>query len=229
MGPQREISDIAGVNFVNINNDIAQREDLAYRLAGLGLAVDLQNVRRWSNAGNFDDALNFLAAPPPFDHGSGTEASEQPQIALSRATDLEQVRTALRSEIDSICRSATAQGWAIKNRNRSTLRLQGPRGQVCTFFIGEPRDSRVELRKFAAELRAAGLRVPRSVRDPHDDNLLEASTERKAAEPVNLVEALRCGIYCVASCVSVGGLIQAVPGSFGGSGGFRTNRSGWAA
>ena len=48
-------------------------------------------------------------------------------------------------------------------------------------------------------------------------------------ESVNLAEALRCGIYCVASCVSVGGLIQAVPGSFGGSGGFRTNRSGWAA
>src|SRR5664279_1880100 len=72
MGPQREISDIAGVNFVNIANHIAQREDLAYRLSGLGLAVNLQNIRRWSMAGDFDDALNFLAAPPPFDHGSGT-------------------------------------------------------------------------------------------------------------------------------------------------------------
>ena len=46
------------------------------------------------------------------------------------------------------------------------------------------------------------------------------------AESVNLVEALRCGIYCAASCGSVGGLIQAMPGSSGGWGGFRTNRSG---
>jgi hypothetical protein len=52
---------------------------------------------------------------------------------------------------------------------------------------------------------------------------------KATAESVNLAEALRCGIYCVASCVSVGGLIQAADGISGGSGGFRTNRSGWAA
>ena len=49
-----------------------------------------------------------------------------------------------------------------------------------------------------------------------------------APESVNLVEALRCGIYCVGSC-SVGGLIQAMDGISGGLGGLRTNRSGWAA
>ena len=48
-------------------------------------------------------------------------------------------------------------------------------------------------------------------------------------ESVNLAEALRCGIYCAASCflyLSVGGLIQAMHGSSGGWGGFRTNCSG---
>jgi len=47
-------------------------------------------------------------------------------------------------------------------------------------------------------------------------------------EPVNLNEARWFGIYCVLVSGSGGGLIQAVTGRLGGSGGLRTNRSGWA-
>ena len=90
---------------------------------------------------------------------------------------------------------------------------------------------KAEVAKVQAALVAADptVAVPAPVEPAPVDTVPADTTTPAVAEPVNLVEALRCGIYCVASCVSVGGLIQAVPGSFGGSGGFRTNRSGWAA
>lgn len=47
-------------------------------------------------------------------------------------------------------------------------------------------------------------------------------------EPVNLIEAPLCGIYRVACSDGSGRLIHEPVGSFGGSGGLRTKRSGCA-
>lgn len=76
---------------------------------------------------------------------------------------------ALAREIERICSDARAQGWHIRSNSETTLRLRSPRGRTYTFSIGEANTSRVELRRFAAELRAGGLRVNRSVRRSVDD------------------------------------------------------------
>jgi predicted nucleotide-binding protein len=64
LGKLRDISDIAGINFVNIGDSIDKKEDLADRLAGMKLPVD-KNYRRMEAAGKFDAALSYLSEPPP--------------------------------------------------------------------------------------------------------------------------------------------------------------------
>jgi uncharacterized protein YjbI with pentapeptide repeats len=62
----------------------------------------------------------------------------------------------------------------------------------------------------------------------HGANLMKANL---TTAPVNLVGAGFCGNHCVVavSSSSSGLLIQTAAGSFGGAGGLRTKRSGWAA
>lgn len=57
--------------------------------------------------------------------------------------------------------------------------------------------------------------------------LIEA--EATAAVRVNLFEAGSCGNHCVVVGSSWGLLIHTASGRFGGAGGLRTKRSGWAA
>lgn len=75
-------------------------------------------------------------------------------------------RTALDWEIDIVCDNAVAQGWTVKTNSATTLRLRSPRGRVLTLPKGRPEVTRANLRRFAAELRAAGLRVNSGVRRP---------------------------------------------------------------
>ena len=56
----------------------------------------------------------------------------------------------------------------------------------------------------------------------------EFDREWAIAEPVNLNEAPSSSNYCAAASFWSGGLIHEVVGRAGGSGGLRTNRSGWA-
>ena len=56
-----------------------------------------------------------------------------------------------------------------------------------------------------------------------------AQSDAFPPEHVNLDEAPFSGIYWVAASVSSGLLIHATMGGFGGVGGLRTNRSGWAS
>lgn len=165
IGDQRPISDIDGINFVNIGNSTEQRADLARRLGpnGLGLAVT-DKFERWIATGNFDAAMDYLSAPLPFDHGSGDpEPNPEPNPVVS---DLEH-REALDREIESIVRCAEQQGWQVLNNSRRVLRLKGPRGQVCECWrVADPAMSRERLRPFAGQLRAVGLRVNRRVRLP---------------------------------------------------------------
>lgn len=75
-------------------------------------------------------------------------------------------RTALDREIDLLCNNAVAQGWTVKTNSATTLRLRSPRARVLTLSKGQPETTRADLRRFAAELRAAGMRVSSGVRRP---------------------------------------------------------------
>jgi hypothetical protein len=75
-------------------------------------------------------------------------------------------RHILDREIDVLCVSAVAQGWAIKTNSYTTLRLVSPRGKQFTLPKGPAAATREDLRTFVAELRTAGLRVNASIRRP---------------------------------------------------------------
>jgi hypothetical protein len=78
-------------------------------------------------------------------------------------------RSALETEISRLRANALAQGWTVKE-NETALRLSPPRGGVHTLPKGRPAKTREELRRFARELRAAGLRVNGSVRRPVEES-----------------------------------------------------------
>lgn len=78
---------------------------------------------------------------------------------------------ALAHELDLVCTAALAQGWKVKKRSETTLRLESQRGRRHTLSLGAPAATRSQLREFVAELRADGLRVNRSVRQPASDSV----------------------------------------------------------
>lgn len=77
---------------------------------------------------------------------------------------------ALADEVKCLCDNAVAQGWTVKTNNATTLRLRSPRGKILTMSKSRPDATRDKLRRFAAELRASGLRVNNSVRRPVDES-----------------------------------------------------------
>jgi len=79
-------------------------------------------------------------------------------------------RSPLDREIDLLCDNAVSQGWAVRTNSTTTLRLVSPRGRTVAMTKGRPEATRAELRRFAAELRAAGLRVNSGVRRPADQS-----------------------------------------------------------
>jgi hypothetical protein len=95
-----------------------------------------------------------------------------PLARASTRGNLGTPRTALDREIDLLCENAVAQGWTVKTNSATTLRLRSPRARVLTLSKGQPDRTRADLRRFAAELRAAGLRVNSSVRRPVSDSPL---------------------------------------------------------
>lgn len=77
---------------------------------------------------------------------------------------------ALGREIDLLCENAVTQGWTIKTNSETTLRLASRQGRTVTLSKGPPEGTRADLRRFAAQLRAAGLRVNSSVRRPVEES-----------------------------------------------------------
>lgn len=78
--------------------------------------------------------------------------------------------SALDREIDLLCDNAVGQGWAVKTNSATTLRLRSPQNRQYTLAKGRPEATRENLRRFVAELRAAGLRVNSSLRRPTDQS-----------------------------------------------------------
>ena len=75
---------------------------------------------------------------------------------------------AIDRELDLVCANAVAQGWEVRTNSATTLRLRSPRGRTLTLQKGQPEGTRTDLRRFVAELRAAGVRVNSSIRRPVD-------------------------------------------------------------
>lgn len=76
----------------------------------------------------------------------------------------------LEKELTILCSNAVSQGWAVKVNSTTTLRLCSPRGKAYTLSKSRPETTRVELRRFAAEIRAAGVRVNNSIRRPVEES-----------------------------------------------------------
>lgn len=72
----------------------------------------------------------------------------------------------LEQELDLLCANAVAQGWTVKTNSATTLRLVPPnrRNAAHTLSKRNSHDTRDELRKFVAGLRADGLRVNNALR-----------------------------------------------------------------
>lgn len=143
------------------NSDPNQGMRLPSDLAGLTVVP-----YRSRRDGNIRAALNdaVLAIKKRVDElGRRTRSGS---AAFESATELQ----ALNNEIDTICASARAQGWTVRTASSTALRLIDPRGRKHTLPLGRPDKSRVELREFSKELRASGLRISRSVRQPVEDS-----------------------------------------------------------
>jgi hypothetical protein len=81
-------------------------------------------------------------------------------------------QASLDRELELLCTNARAQGWLVKTNSATTMRLRSPRSRTYTLQKGRPELTRAELRRFAARLRAAGLRVNGTVRRPAEDSPL---------------------------------------------------------
>lgn len=79
-------------------------------------------------------------------------------------------RSPLDREVALLCDNALAQGWSVKTNSATTIRLVSPRGRTVALAKGRPDATRADLRRFAAELRAAGLRVNSALRRPADQS-----------------------------------------------------------
>ncbi|HRY10688.1 MAG TPA: nucleotide-binding protein [Candidatus Nanopelagicales bacterium] len=76
---------------------------------------------------------------------------------------------ALQAELEKLIHNATSQGWTAKN-SPTALRLRSPKGKTFTLTKTTPEGVRAQLRPFAAEVRASGLRVSNAVRRPPDES-----------------------------------------------------------
>lgn len=71
-------------------------------------------------------------------------------------------------ELDWLVRAADSQGWRVRSRTPTVLRLVTPRKHTLTFSISAPALARIELRRFVKRLQGHGFRVTRSLQRPPD-------------------------------------------------------------
>jgi hypothetical protein len=91
--------------------------------------------------------------------------------ATEPSTRADQNSRALESELELVCKAALAQGWKVRKKSATTLRLQDRKGRKHTLSLGRPTASRSDLRDFAKKLRAYGLRIDHSVRRPVSESV----------------------------------------------------------
>ena len=67
----------------------------------------------------------------------------------------------LERELGSLTTSAQAQGWTVKTHSPTAYRVVAPDGRRFSLSLGDPRQTRDELRAYARELNQYGLRLSR--------------------------------------------------------------------
>jgi hypothetical protein len=86
--------------------------------------------------------------------------------ALRHGLTLDEEERELSRELNAIERSATAQGWKIRTRSDTAFRLVARNGEGYSFPLGSAAETRDRLRPFAQQLADTGLRLPRTVLNP---------------------------------------------------------------
>lgn len=136
----------------------------------LDLPTDLAGISRLDfNASRQDGNLQAAMGPPAT---KIEQAIDRLGLLVRRSAVVESMATsdrrghtradeaaALDKEVDAIVKAATAQSWKVKTRSDTALRLVAPNGNRYSFPVGEPARTRDELRLFARQLKAAGLRI----------------------------------------------------------------------
>jgi len=141
---------------------------------GLRLPTDVLGLNRLPYRPRTDDNDNLRAAL----NGAVLQIERQVRQHGPRGRDCASGsaggshQAALDQELELLCANARAQGWTVKANSPTTLRLRTPRGSTYTLPKRRPEITRGDLRRFAAELRAAGLRVNSSIRRPAEESPL---------------------------------------------------------
>jgi len=136
----------------------------------LKLPTDVLGLTRLPFRPRSDDNLRAAVNEAALQIEQQVERRGRRERALVAPGSVGSQQATLDRELDLVCANAEAQGWTVKGNSRTTLRLRTPRGNTHTLAKGKPDITREELRRFAAQLRAAGLRVNNSVRRPVEES-----------------------------------------------------------
>lgn len=125
----------------------------------------LRDYREDRSDGNLRAALNAAAVDARHaieNQGPRTASAQTAPTQGGAAKSNEEL--ALADDLERIRRNAIAQGWQVRAAD-TALRLRSPKGTRFSCPLdADPRVARTQLREFAKELRAAGLRVSSRVR-----------------------------------------------------------------
>ncbi|MFI6432898.1 TIR domain-containing protein [Rhodococcus oryzae] len=133
------------------------------------LPTDVLGVTRLSYTARLDGNLNAAVNAAALQVAGqvqrhGRRAGGRSPVSASAEADDD--ARCLEQELDLLCANAVAQGWTVKTNSATTLRLVPPnrRNAAHTLSKRNSHDTREELRKFVAALRADGLRVNNALR-----------------------------------------------------------------
>ncbi|GIZ99467.1 hypothetical protein TTY48_40790 [Tsukamurella sp. TY48] len=129
----------------------------AYLLAtgDLRLPSDTFGLTRLSYQGRADDNLRAAVNPAVLQ----LEIQVKKLGVRHASATVEASDSKLERELERLFLNAEAQGWTVKYNGPTTVRLVSPGGRTYSFQRRTPAMTRENLRAFAAELRAGGLRV----------------------------------------------------------------------
>lgn len=83
-----------------------------------------------------------------------------------RGLTLEDEEAELVREVDALVKNVESQGWTVKTRSSTALRIVGRNGQRYSLPLASASEARDAMRPFARELKAAGLRVSGFLLEP---------------------------------------------------------------
>lgn len=141
---------------------VASHAELEPILRDAGFGATKKNEEPW------DGLLLSLRA----DRSLKGEIPRQPGQSLPGGGAMHADAAALGMEIEQLCTNARAQGWIVKTNNETTLKLipPGVGRKTHTLRKSTPKKTRAQLRRFAAELAADGLRVNVAIAGPVEDS-----------------------------------------------------------